>query len=87
MMALLLGLEHRTCYTTGLQILDESLQSDDLPAGYQNLCNLVRQGKLSDPRETIMAVEAAWSGVVSWAAQRNIQVSVGPWPFLEKDSA
>ncbi|NIR27206.1 MAG: hypothetical protein GWN55_14640 [Phycisphaerae bacterium] len=82
--SLLLGLAHRTCYTTGIKMLDESLQFDDLPTGYQDLCNLVRWGKLSDPKETIMAIEAGWSGLVSWATQRSVQVQIGAWPFSEK---
>ena len=84
--ALLLGLAHRTCYTTGMTMLDESLQFDDLPAGYQDLCNLVRWGKLSDAKETIMAIESVWSGLVFWATQHNVQVQVGEWPFLGKSA-
>lgn len=83
--ALLLGLAHRSCYTTGMTLLDESVQFDDLPKDYQDLCNLVRQGKLSDPKATTMAMEAAWSGFVSWATHRGVQVQSGAWPFSEND--
>lgn len=83
--ALLLGLAHRTCYTTGMTMLDESLLFDDLPIGYQDLCNLVREGSLNDAKETIMVLEAAWSGIVSWVMQRNAHLRIGAWPFSGKD--
>ena len=79
--ALLLGLAHRTCYTTGMTMLNESLQFDALPTGYQGLCTLVQQGNLSDSKATIGAIEATWSGVISWATHRNIQIDIGEWPF------
>lgn len=41
--------------------------------------------QLSDSKETIMAIEVAWTGFVSWATQRGIQVQIGAWPFSEND--
>lgn len=83
--ALLLGLAHRTRYTTGMTLLDESIQFADLPAGYQELCDLVRSGNLSDPQKTAATMEAAWSGFVTWATARGVQIKSGPWPFLPND--
>ena len=84
--ALLLGLAHRSCYTTGMTLLDESVHFPDLPAGYQELCNLVRSGNLNRYQETVATVEAAWSGFVAWATERGVQVKSGPWPFSQNDA-
>jgi kanamycin nucleotidyltransferase len=82
--AMLLGLARRTCYSTGSRMLDESLQFAELPAGYEGLCNLVRHGDLSNPQDVIMAMEETWKGMVDWTIQMKIHVTVDPWPFAEE---
>jgi kanamycin nucleotidyltransferase len=87
MVALLLGLVRRTCYTTGSRLLEESRQFDDLPAGYPRLCDLVQRGDLSDASATIEALEATWAGLAAWTEQRDIRVPVAAWPFPGSDPA
>ena len=87
MVALLLGLANRTCYTTGARVLGESLNFEDLPAGYGGLCNLVQRGELADPHTVIAAMEKTWTGMVSWAMRRNVEIPVARWPHRQQNTA
>jgi kanamycin nucleotidyltransferase len=70
--AFLIGLAHRYCYSTDAQVLAESLTLPDRPDGYDALCHMVMQGHLSDPQQIFDCGETFWSGVESWAEDKQI---------------
>lgn len=78
--AFILGLFHRTCYTTGGSVLEESLRHHGLPAGYEALCGLVMKGQLSDRRNVIELTEEVWAGMGVWAIRNGFEFHPGPWP-------
>jgi kanamycin nucleotidyltransferase len=80
--ALMLGLAHRFCYTTGVRMLEESLQLPELPDGYEALCQLVMSGQLSDSNVIIETCERLWQGINVWLGMHQIDLtSYTTWPF------
>ncbi|MEM7132711.1 MAG: kanamycin nucleotidyltransferase C-terminal domain-containing protein [Chloroflexota bacterium] len=80
--ALMLGLVHRHCYTTGSQMLEESLQLPDRPDGYDELCALVMVGTLAEPEKVAAKIETFWQGVGRWTAANDIDLSAwSGWPL------
>lgn len=80
--ALILGLVHRHCYTTGATMMAESLHLASRPAGYDELCALVMTGTLSDPALVTARLVALWQGLGPWSVANEITLDkhIG-WPF------
>lgn len=80
--ALMLGLAHRHCYTTGSSMVKESLQLPNRPDGYDGLCALVQSGRLADEDEVAAQTERLWVGMEAWTEEMGIEFDgwVG-WPF------
>ena len=80
--ALMLGLVHRHCYTTGSKMVEESLQLPSRPDGYDKLCALVMAGTLADTDQVAAQIEALWQGIGQWVAKHNIDLSTrSGWPL------
>ena len=80
--AQLLGIAHRICYTTGAKMLEESLQLQDCPDGYAELCGMVMAGQLSVPAQVAAALERCWAGIGPWAIANGIELDEhNRWPF------
>ncbi|MED4570518.1 ANT(4')-I family aminoglycoside nucleotidyltransferase [Brevibacillus agri] len=79
--AMLLGLHHRTCYSTGAQVLPESLLLTDRPDGYEQVAKLVMSGELADPAKIVAACEQFWSGLHVWAAKHHYVIHTKRIPF------
>lgn len=69
--AMLIGLHHRTCYSTGARVLPEALELSNRPEGFDRLCQLVMTGQLSEPESVLEALEFFWEGVNGWAARNG----------------
>lgn len=86
--ALLLGVHHRNCYTTGTSVLAEALELPSCPGGFEGLVRIIQQGRLDHGPETAAAIEALWRGLVVWMAFEEIDLGarIG-WPldFLRYD--
>lgn len=78
--ALIIALVYRKTYTTGMKLLEESLQMPDLPKGYERLCRLVMAGRLSDPIEIREAMEETWRGMIEWEKKNGIAMMEQAWP-------
>lgn len=86
--ALMLGLAHRFCYTTGVRMLEESLQLPDLPEGYEALCQLVMSGQLSDNDLIIESCERLWQGLNVWLSLHQIDMTpYTTWPFHSQSAS
>lgn len=72
--AYLLGLENRFLYSTSSKIFSESLSLPNRPGGYDQLCQAVMRGELSDPSRLFALVENFWQGLETWAQARNLPV-------------
>ena len=80
--ALILGLVHRHCYTTGATMMAESRQLASRPAGYDQLCALVMTGTLSDPDLVTARLIALWQGLGPWSVANQIILDKHlDWPF------
>ena len=78
----MLGMVHRICYTTGAKMLEESLQLQNCPEGYAELCRMVMAGQLSDADQVAAALERCWAGIGVWAAANGIEMDeYNRWPF------
>lgn len=72
--ALMLGLAHRHCYTTGSSMVKESMQLPNRPDGYDALCKLVQSGRLSDPDEVAAHIDQLWAGMERWTIKNKINL-------------
>jgi len=80
--AQLLGMAQRVCYTTGAKMLEESLQLNHRPDGYDELCMLVMQGQLNNTDQVASAIERCWAGLGNWAVANGIEMDeYNRWPF------
>lgn len=80
--ALILGLQHRFCYTTGATMLEESLQLPGCPDGYEALCKMVMHGKLDNPTAIMDALDQLWQGMAAWVVANDIDMTTHTrWPF------
>ncbi|MEZ4860627.1 MAG: kanamycin nucleotidyltransferase C-terminal domain-containing protein [Caldilineaceae bacterium] len=75
--ALLIGLAHRTLYTTGTKMLAESMLLPDRPAGHDALCQMVMSGQLADSEAVADVLENAWIGIGPWAEHQQLDITVG----------
>ncbi|WP_334074664.1 MULTISPECIES: ANT(4')-I family aminoglycoside nucleotidyltransferase [Paenibacillus] len=73
--AMLMGLHHRICFTTGARVLSEALELPDRPEGFDRLCELVMTGSLSDPDNVLEVLEGYWKGVNGWAERNGYTMS------------
>lgn len=81
-LALMAALIHRHIYSTSSLLMQEALALPTLPAGYAELAVLVTTGKLDDHAQTSAALEATWTGMESWLAQHEIDLSERTrWPW------
>ncbi len=76
--AWVLGLAHRTLYSTSARMYHESLQLPDRPSGYDALCQCVMRGALHEPLVLMGLCEAFWNGLVRWAEARDISLVTDP---------
>ncbi len=80
--AQMLGLAHRICYTTGARMLEESLQLQNQPDGYTELCRIVMVGQLNDPDQVAAALERCWVSLGAWTRAQGIAMDgYKRWPF------
>lgn len=79
--AMILGLHHRTLFTTGARVLPEALALPDRPQGYDQVAGLVMSGDLADPERIVKACEAYWQGLTVWAAKHGYTIVSPPIPF------
>ncbi|BFH17962.1 ANT(4')-I family aminoglycoside nucleotidyltransferase [Paenibacillus melissococcoides] len=79
--AMILGLHHRTLFTTGARVLPEALALPDRPQGYDELAGLIMSGELADPERIVTACEAYWQGLTAWAAKHHYAIVSPPIPF------
>ena len=83
--ALMLGMAHRTLYTTGATMLEESLALPNRPDAYADLCACVMQGDLRDMNEVASLLERVFAGLEEWTNRMGIDMSiVSRWPFAQK---
>lgn len=73
--AWLLGLANRRLYTTTAVMFSESLRFPDCPAGYEELCQAVMSGQLSEPESLYRIAEKFWEGVEGWARVRGMEIN------------
>ena len=72
--AFLIGLANRHMYTSGSQMLKESMQCPDRPVGYDALCSRVISGELGDVKQVGDEVDCLWSGIEKWAQDNDIRI-------------
>lgn len=73
--AWLVGLANRRLYTTTSVMFAESLACADYPTGYEQLCEGVMSGRLSEPERLYEVVENYWEGVERWAQKRGLEIN------------
>jgi kanamycin nucleotidyltransferase len=83
--ACLIGLFHRHLYRSFSTVLEESLEMEDRPAGYDALCQVVMSGDLSDARRILSLVNEFWNGVELWARFHDITIEVKLDRLLRKE--
>ncbi len=81
--ALMLGLAHRHCYTTGARLLEESLALPGRPDGYDGLCRRVMAGDLGDAGQTAADLERLWAGLGPWLTAMGIDLGARTRPRWE----
>ncbi|WP_010497279.1 ANT(4')-I family aminoglycoside nucleotidyltransferase [Paenibacillus elgii] len=79
--AMLIGLHHRTTYSTGAKVIPEAMTLPDRPDGFDTLAQLVLSGELSDPDSVFLACEAFWSGLQAWAEEHDYAFITERIPF------
>lgn len=72
--ACLVGLANRFLYSSAYRMFAESLVLPNQPDGYQEICELVTSGQLSDPERIVQAANIFWGGVENWAASNHIRI-------------
>jgi kanamycin nucleotidyltransferase len=63
----------------------ESLAPPNKPAGYQDICQLVTSGELSDPERIVEAANTFWDGVEEWSKSEGIQIIEELDDLIEKN--
>ncbi|MCP3774448.1 ANT(4')-I family aminoglycoside nucleotidyltransferase [Paenibacillus sp. MZ04-78.2] len=79
--AMLIGLHHRTTYSTGAKVIPEAMTLPDRPEGFDALAQLVLSGELSDPDRVFLTCEAFWNGLQAWAEERDYGFTTEQIPF------
>ncbi len=79
--AMLIGLHHRTTYSTGAKVIPEALTLPERPVGFDELAQLVLSGELSDPDRVFLACEAFWTGLQAWAEEHDYAFITERMPF------
>ncbi|ENQ3106146.1 ANT(4')-I family aminoglycoside nucleotidyltransferase [Bacillus cereus] len=69
--AMILGLHNKQYFTTSAQVLPEAIAFTDKPEGFDELCEIVMSGYLSEPKEIIHVCENFWKGLLSWSAENG----------------
>ncbi|BAZ06600.1 kanamycin nucleotidyltransferase C-terminal domain-containing protein [Calothrix sp. NIES-3974] len=72
--ALAIGLAHKKCYSTRALMLKESLEFENRPQGYLELCKIVMDGKLNDFDTIAKTIEMFWVGLVEWALENDFNL-------------
>jgi kanamycin nucleotidyltransferase len=72
--ALAIGLAHKKCYSTRALLLQESLGFENRPDGFEKLCQIVMEGKLSDFDTITITLETFWVGLVKWAEENSFNL-------------
>ncbi len=72
--AFMIGLANRSLFTSSASFLPESLAMKDRPSGYDELCDVVMSGQLSDFEHLRQLVNNLWAGVEAWAAHRGLKI-------------
>jgi kanamycin nucleotidyltransferase len=72
--ACLIGLANRFLYSSATRMFAESLALTNQPDGYQEICELVTSGQLSDPDRIVQAANVFWEGVEDWAQANHIRI-------------
>lgn len=72
--AWLIGLANRHLYTTSSRIFADSLTMHNHPAGYDELCQAVMSGALSEPEKLDGLANRFWEGIEVWAQERGIEI-------------
>ncbi len=72
--ALLLGLANHHMYSTSARIFSESLELGGRPEGYDELCQMVISGNLSEPEQVLAACDVFWAGVNRWAQENGFRL-------------
>jgi len=72
--AWLIGLANRHLYTTTSRIFADSLTMPNHPAGYDELCQAVMSGALSEPEKLDGLANRFWEGIEVWAQERGIEI-------------
>jgi kanamycin nucleotidyltransferase len=84
MAELMVGLSHRTIYTSSGLATEESMKLTPRPTGHDKLCAMIMRGELSDPERISLVMEQYWKGVIQWAAARNLELAAAcNSPFWE----
>ena len=74
MAELMVGLSHRHIYTAAGLATIESMKLEPRPSGHDELCEMVMRGELSAPDRISATIERYWTGVIEWAALRNLDL-------------
>ncbi|WP_374110094.1 ANT(4')-I family aminoglycoside nucleotidyltransferase [Lysinibacillus sp. BPa_S21] len=80
--AMILGLHNKQLFSTSAQVLSEALSLTDQPEGFDDLCELVMSGKLSDPQHIIAICENYWDSLLKWSSLHGYQIECStaiPW--------
>jgi len=72
--ACLVGLANRFLYSSASRMIAESLALPNKPAGYQDICQLVTSGALSDPEKIVGAANVFWGGAEVWTKSEGIRI-------------
>jgi kanamycin nucleotidyltransferase len=72
--AFLIGLANRYLYHHSMHMFEESLNLPGRPAGYDELCQMVMKGDLSDSARISQDCENFWVGVEAWTKERGIRI-------------
>jgi kanamycin nucleotidyltransferase len=81
----LVGLLNRHLYSTGSEMLAESLQLAVRPAGYDALCELLAGGSLGDIERVGPAADAFWRGVEEWSDAEGLELYEDLAAVLKRD--
>lgn len=79
--AMLVGLHHRTRFSTGAMVLPEASLLPDRPEGLDEVMRMVMSGELSEPAAIVSACERLWSGLVQWAGEHSYKIHSARIPF------
>lgn len=72
--AWLIGLANRHLYASASRMFADSLTLPNRPAGYDELCQTMLSGALSEPEKLIELANQFWEGVEVWAQEWGIEI-------------